>query len=712
MTHCAGNAAPAASAKGPPQAKYPKSHEKMCPRSIASAFVVAVLALLLVPPLAHAANTDTPLLQPGKKALYERVLTRPGARVAKVPGEVGKGDSPLVAAFSQLYVYERRKAGGEGWLRTGVDTKGNIQGWIAEKDTVPWKQQLILVLTNPGSVRGRLLFFDSRASLETMLRSPRPAEIAQPIISRIEQGNRDQRVVALEPENYVDIRERFYLLPVLEHAQTTLPSGDAVRLLRIASVTEQESEKAPSPVVSQNPSAPAASPEPDRQYRAAVVFVIDSTTSMGKYINQTKQAVAQVLKRLRDAKAIDRVRFGLVAFRAETNDDSRNRSLEYVARQFVDPSEVGDDQAFLTRVKTLQEAKTSTQYFDEDAYAGVADALDKTAWQGFDARFIVLITDAGALDGSVQSTDGRRVESKSGLDGARIASAAGEKQVAITVLHLKTHEGSANHKRAEGQYRELARNSRFQTEAYLPINGGSEKDLRRAVDALADAIIANVGEAQAGTAPSGEIKPRPVARVPAATDETERNIREIANALGHAMRLRYLGNRADTRAPTVFDAWISDRDFADPTKETVEVRVLLTKDQLSDLQMILQKIVNAADKGMLKPDQFFDTLRSIAAQFGRDPSLAKSEKAKKLADLGLLDEYLGDLPYQSQVMALSQDIWTRWGPEKQVEFTNDLKRKLRQYARYNEDWEGWVNPAQTADATGDFVYPVPLVDMP
>ncbi len=683
----------------------------MHPRRIAQALIVAALGLLLLAPVALAANAETPLLLPGKKALYERVLTRPGARVAKVPGEVGKGDSPLVAAFSQLYVYEHRKAGGEGWLRTGVDTKGNIQGWIAEKDTVPWKQQLILVLTNPGSVRGRLLFFDSKASLETVLKTPRPAETAQPIISHIDQGGRDPRVVAVEPENYVDIRERFYLLPVLDHVQTTLASGDPVRLLRIASVTEQESGKAPAPVDTHSPSSPAASPDPDPQYRAAVVFVIDSTTSMGPYINQTKQAIAQVLKRLRDAKAIDRVRFGLVAFRAETNDDSRNRGLDYVARQFVEPSQVGDDQAFLTRVKALQEAKTSTQYFDEDAYAGVAEALDKTEWEGFNARFIVLITDAGALDGSVMA-DGRRVESKSGLDAARIASAAGEKQVAIAVLHLKTPEGAADHPRAETQYRELARNSRFQTEAYLPIDGGSEKDLRRAVDALADAILADVGGAKASPPPRSDPKPHPVARAPAAKDETERNIREIANALGHAMRLRYLGNRADTRAPILFDAWISDRDFADPTKETVEVRVLLTKDQLSDLQMILQKIVNAADKGMLKPDQFFDTLRSIAAQMGRDPSLAKSENAKKLADLGLLDEYLGDLPYQSQVMALSQDLWTRWGPEKQVEFTNDLKRKLRQYARYNEDWEGWVNPAQTADATGDFVYPVPLVDMP
>ncbi|WP_295449756.1 vWA domain-containing protein [uncultured Thiodictyon sp.] len=680
----------------------------MHPRFIASAFIVSLLALLLVPLAGSAAPTETPLLQPGKKALYERVLTRPGARVGTTPGEVG--DRRLVAAFSQFYVYERRQAGNQAWLRVGGDTKGSILGWIAEPETVPWKQQLILVLTNPA-VRDRLVFFDSRASLEQVLRSPRPTEITQPLIRSIAQGGRDSRVVALEPENYVDIRERFYLLPVLDHVQTTLASGDSVRLLRIASVTEPDAGRPPPP----GPGTPLTGPEPtpqERPYRAAVVFVIDSTLSMGPYIEQTKQAVTQVLRRLREAGVIDRVRFGLVAFRAETDDATQNRQLDYVARTFVDPTQVSDDQAFLASVQSLREARTATSYFDEDAFAGVTAALDKTPWQGFDARFVVLITDAGALDGSVMD-GGRRVESKSGLDAARLASLAGEKQVAITVFHLKTAAGTADHRRAEDQYRELARNARFQTEAYLPINGGSAADFRRAVDALTTTIVANVGETTANPAPTSQAKPRPAAPSPAAgADETERHIREIANALGHAMRLRYLGNRTETRAPTVFDAWISDRDFADPSKQTVEVRVLLTKNQLSDLQMILQRIVNAADNGMLKPDQFFDTLRSIAAQFGRDPSLATSTNAKKLADLGLLDEYLEGLPYQSQVMALSQDIWTRWGPEKQVEFTNDLKRKLRQYARYNEDWEGWVNPAQTPGTTGDIVYPVPLDDMP
>jgi serine/threonine-protein kinase PpkA len=64
-------------------------------------------------------------------------------------------------------------------------------------------------------------------------------------------------------------------------------------------------------------------------------------------------------------------------------------------------------------------------------------------------------------------------------------------------------------------------------------------------------------------------------------------------------------------------------------------------------------------------------------------------------------------------MALDQDTWTHWGPQRQVDFINRLKGKIRLYARYNADWQRWVDLAQNASAdTGEWVYPVPLTDLP
>ena len=659
----------------------------MAQRHITKILLLVASAFVLSLPV----SAEVPLLQPGKKTLYQRVLTRPGARLAKTVDTIGKRDNKLIQAFSRFYVYERRNHGGAPWLRIGADTKGKeILGWMAEERTVAWKQQLTLALTNPGAVRDRLLFFNSWSQLKKVLDSPRPASITRPLINKLERGGNDPRIAAIEPETFIDINKRFYLLPILEHDQILARTGEPIRALKIASVT-QPTETSVAKV-----RWTASAPTTTAQYRAALVFVIDSTISMGPYIDETKAAVEQIYDRLDQAEVIDRVGFGLVAFRASSTNANRSRKLGYVDKVFVDPSEVRDAETFLRRVKGLRNASVSTDYFDEDAFAGIIAALDEVSWEGFDARFIVLITDAGALDGTT-------VESITGLDAGRVASIAGEKQVAITVLHLKTPAGGAeNHRRAERQYRELARNARFQVKAYLPIEAGSVHNFRHAVDTLAKTIIANVGQ-EDDTAPVQHDSPG---------STSDPSIEEIARALGHAMRLRYLGKLADTRVPTLFEAWISDRDFADSSKATVEVRVLLTKNQLSDLHMILQKIIHASRSGMLKPTKFFDSLRSLAAQFGRDPNRARDRRATRLADLGLLDEYLEDLPYQSQVMNLSQETWTAWGPQKQLEFLNQLRRKLRQYARYNEEWDSWVNLAQTVDAEGEWVYPVPLADMP
>ena len=114
---------------------------------------------------------------------------------------------------------------------------------------------------------------------------------------------------------------------------------------------------------------------------------------------------------------------------------------------------------------------------------------------------------------------------------------------------------------------------------------------------------------------------------------------------------------------------------------------------------------------MLEPDAFFDNLRSIAAQYGRDPSLALRPEATKLADLGLLGEYLDGLPYKSAVMSLDQDTWSRWGTQRQFDFVSQLKGKIRLYERYNADTDRWVSLAEDSPK-GEQVYPVPLSDLP
>ena len=68
-----------------------------------------------------------------------------------------------------------------------------------------------------------------------------------------------------------------------------------------------------------------------------------------------------------------------------------------------------------------------------------------------------------------------------------------------------------------------------------------------------------------------------------------------------------------------FDAWLLDRDFRDPSRSTLDVRVLLSRDQLSDLSDVLTQVLGAAEDGLLSPQNFLSELKSLAATATRDP---------------------------------------------------------------------------------------------
>ena len=666
---------------------------------------------------AAADSERTPLKQAGKQSLHERVLTRPGAELLAVPGAE---NGELIDAFTRYYVYGKQEHDGRSWIEVGVDANGAVRGWVDAGQTVPWRQQLAVAFTNPGAQRERTLFFEEWDGLQALMASEDPAAVVKPLTGSIIDGETDPRIVAIEPDRHIDINERFYLLPILGYEEFFSAAGHLMRGLKVASVAKTESPAATAsgpapPTPASAPAAPSGGgSEPQgavrklQAFRAAVVFVIDSTISMQPYIEEARDAVRKVYERVEGSDLSDKVAFGLVAFRAESADPGRAKQLEYVARMFVDPSQVTTATDFLIKAGALREASVTTDRFDEDPYAGIRLALDEIPWRQFGARYLVLITDAGALEGDKSAT---------GLRAEQVRSAAASEDIGIFVLHLKTPQGAGNHGSAETQYRTLAANPAIQESLYIPVETGSTERYKRQVQALAEAVVAQIEGAAMGAAvppptptPALAQPPSPPAGQSGEDDEAAR-IRRLVDSLGHAMQLAYLGSMERTAAPQVFEGWISDRDLVNPTVRTVDARLLLTKRQLSDLHNVLKQVLDAANAGLLEPDAFFDNLRSLAAQYTRDPNLANRPEAKSLADLGLLGEYLEGLPYQSDVMRLDLDTWSRWGAQRQLDFITRLKSKLRLYERYNADTDRWVSLAE-GSPSGEHVYPVPLHDLP
>ncbi|WP_240559203.1 hypothetical protein [Pectobacterium brasiliense] len=151
-----------------------------------------------------------PLLQEGKRTLYQRVLTYPGCELANKMGDSGK-EQP---AFSRFYVYQRSQHGQDEWLQVGPDSLGRVSGWMKSSCTVDWKMQLTLAFTNPSG-RHPMLFFRDKSDVESILNSKKPSAMLDPLLTRLKNKQPVPQVLAREPDYMVDQLKNFYLLPVL-----------------------------------------------------------------------------------------------------------------------------------------------------------------------------------------------------------------------------------------------------------------------------------------------------------------------------------------------------------------------------------------------------------------------------------------------------------------------------------------------------------------
>ena len=652
----------------------------------------ALLALTIGSSLARA--DDKPLIQEGKKTLFQRVLTTPGCQLSSAAGGDAGAAQPT---FSRFYVYERAQAGNAEWLKVGPDSYGKTIGWLPAACTTDWKMQLTLAFTNPAN-RDRLMFFKDRATLEGILDAPDPVSKVAPLRAKLKQGVQAPGVLAQEPEYFVDLHKQFYLLPVLSGEEVMTEEGFRTRLLNVASVSKAEDKPLQA---SANPGATGAAKSSQlKEFSAAVVFVIDSTISMDPYIDRTREAIRKVYKQIESENLGNQVKFGLVAFRSSTQAVP---GLEYVSKMYADPNKVTGSEDFLARVADLKQAKVSSKAFDEDSLAGVMHSIDKVDWTQFGARYVVLITDAGAIEGDDPL-------SSTGLSADQVRLEAANPGVAIYTLHLKTPAGIKDHGKAEAQYQNLSTYPGTNTSLYYPVNAGDVQAFGRKVDALASAITSQVKAAYMGDDAIGSAlnaKQAPVA----GKDPAEQKLLDDAALIGHAMQLAYLGEKTNSQAPPVFQAWITDRDLIKQNIPTTDVRVLLTKSQLSDLSDVMKQILDAANEGLISPTEMFDRLRSVAATMGADPNQLKQNGNARLADMGVLGEYLEDLPYQSEVLNLDEETWKSWDGLAQEKFIRNLNTKLRHYQRYNADVDRWVALAKDSDAR-DNVYPVPLEMMP
>jgi len=635
-----------------------------------------------------------------------RVLTRPGAAFHNRPGGVPMGDVPV---FSVLYVFEEADAEREPWLRVGPDPDGTPEGWIRKRHAQEWKNMLVMRYA-PASDRHRALFFRRPETIRRLIEDFDFASLARRLYQQVETGTYDpETLVAIEPERSVNQAENPYLMPILDWIPAEFDSGFETTLLELAGVNlDTRPAEAGRDGLPGNVSRHT---EPSiENLRVGLVFVIDTTSSMGPHIEQTKRFVADIYERLARAGIADRFRFGLVGYR--DNPDAAS-GVDYVTRIFRDLDPAADMRMFTDQVFDIEVSRASTQNWREDAFAGLEDAILHMSWDQVDARIVFLITDASARGvGDLLARD-------PAVGASTIVGLADQNDIALIILHMQTEqarrvsqqqEGYDDHIRGQTQYSRMQVTGNQIDTKYFQVSGETAERFEWQLRQVADKVIEKLRTFQTGQT----IQQARLADAPQEEEEllllsqssegmliTDDRAAVVSAAVVNEIfraQQEYLGHVTGTKAPAFYRAWAADRDLVDPRFKPFEVSVFMTRAQISDLANRLDDIVARLDNKEAGFGEFFSTVRDRSGRVIVDPKIKF-----------MLPSFLEELPYRSKFVELDQDTWEALGAG-QEELLQEVRSKIALYRRMTSGRDGWLDLSDRS--TESEVYPMPLRFLP
>ncbi len=625
-------------------------------------FLLIIALFLVSVTTSMTAAQDRPLLVPGKQTVFQRVLTRGTVEGVSEPGGAEVQSLP---PFTPLYVYAHNGA----WIHAG---RGPVEAefFVEAERTVDWRQNIVAAFTPPVE-RNRQLLMESEEALIGLLNHERVLPEQQRRLDAADGGrvDPDMGMNAVEPRQHVDIRQQFYVMPILDFQENMHPMSLAENLLlNVASLPEEANDPE----------------DQSTKFEAGVVLVIDTTQSMQPYIDRTRDMLRRVIGEVGASDIGKRIHFGIVAFR----DDTRpNPALEYRTRVVLPLERRQDNAAVIAALDGLRAARVPSPGYNEDSFAGLRVAIDDTDWapggNGYAGRYVILVTDAGP-----KLSDSPNLPPGTENNAGTLRIAAKEKSVGILTLHLQTPEGAGNHAFALSKYGPL---SKFSGNRYVfEVPDGTPQAYEQAASGLLSGLLGHVrGEFTAAEA---------------ATDEE----RAIAN-LGRAMKLAWLGRTTGARAPDVISSWVSELAVENGTRVAFEPRLMVNKNELATMAEIVAEFVQKGEqiRSGRDAENFRAQIREAVLRMAANPARLTNAQAEEPGDVM---EFLTDLPYRSRVLQISDQRWVENAMERRA-VLDDLRPKLRQYRTWLQDPAVWTALYDGAP-DGELVYAMPFGMLP
>ena len=630
--------------------------------------------------------------------LYQRILTLPGAKIRQQPEKtallIPNGHHPPV--FTPMYVYQVKKQNGNGptWLACGKKPKNGSLGWIQKDYTEVWNTQLVLELI-PRDHRNRserVVFYKNWPTINQIMQQKDVANLAKNDLNMIDAGAHDpQRLVALEPDIMPDSRTKAHFMPVIDykrggfHRSYKIKKGEGVAF-EVSMLNLQDnkiSETAGSKSQAPNGEEPQSNL---KKYKIGIVFLMDTTISMGNYIKLTYKTVETIYSKLKKNNAIDNVSFGLVGYRDYTEYDS---GIEYVTKIYQPLDSGMKPETVLKNLLNVKPCKVRTDGFKEDMYAGLNVVVNELDWEPFDGKFIILVTDASAREpGDPHSKLNKETY-------AQLKFTMHEKGFQVYPLHVMTTAAvnKNDFMRGQEQFNDPER-SEFQNILESAISGEDTRAFEKTIGQFANGITTGVEQAIQGEMANKK-------NVDQGEPDTYEDL--VINEI-FKTQLKFLGRQTGIEPPAYFHGWVSRIDLTRPASNhyVVTGKYLLTRNQLNDLAKRIHDLLEIFDD--VDSEAFRRNMLDMSVKYSTDPNL---DAVNLIGDTGILPAYLNNLPYQSKVMNMTAEIWSSYSEDKQQMFRAGLKEKISIYDMLNRDIESWIDLGE-----GEKVYPVPLAYFP
>lgn len=644
-----------------------------------------------------AAPQSSPVSSAGQEALATKVLNRPAVNLYESPSESATRLRENLPGFAVYYVLSSTP----DWVQVSATEGGPALGWLRTQDTIPWRHNLAVRFAHEGrGNRQPVAFFESMPRLETALAQDAGTRL-QLLESAAGRPNRDAAtaagIVAVQPA-LVD-RNRFYILPILEHREVfpnQFPAlrGEA-RLLRVAAMRQVESA-APVTPAGQTSTTQLQRPNLD------IVFLMDLSSSMGPFVEGTKRAIDSLAQNLSSGALASSVRFGFWGYR-DTNPD-QDFGGGKLTKNFTPVLQSREE--FSNTLRGVKVSSSAAGDYAEAVFYGVRDALEKTAWTPGAMRVVILIGDASSHPpGHAKNPDNLSEGTLRAL-----ANAGTTPTYVLPIYILRDSPlAPADAEVARPQFRTLGRNPNVAGEGvFLEI---AQQDNAAAFEQEIRAALEHFVTRLEGASDFEARRRAPVAATPTPSSHQTTSAVTAADSIFSGAYLDWLAAQPQegSQVEDSLTGWALDKDLAAPEIQALDVVFLITKSQLDTLVRLLNQIIDAGVRSRVRGTQFFSSLQSVVGRAAVDPNALSANTP--LADTRLIPEFLRVLPYKSDLLTLTADEWRGMTAVEQTTFLDRLNSNINFYLDLSRDPAKWhaLNPEDHREA---HVAAIPLDRLP